>query len=81
MGSFFAAAIRAGERAPSETIERYAFLRVHRARTPVHGARKAEFFIEFDTALVLRGENDALWAFVRWAQHALSSNFEYLKEK
>ena len=43
-GSFFAAAFSAGERAPSETIERYAFLRVHRARTPVHGARKAKFF-------------------------------------
>ena len=43
-GSFFAAAFSAGERAPSETIERYAFLRVHRARTPVHGARKSLIF-------------------------------------
>ena len=43
-GLFFAAAFSAGERAPSETIERYAFLRVRRARTRVLRARKALIF-------------------------------------
>ena len=41
---FFAAAARAGERAPSETIERYAFLRVRRACASVLGSRKSLTF-------------------------------------
>ena len=56
-GSFFAAAARVGERAPSETIERYAFLRVRRACASVLGSRKSLIFNGFVNPLVRRGES------------------------
>ena len=43
-GSFFAAADPAGERAPFETIGRYAFFQVRRACAPVVGSRKSLLF-------------------------------------
>ena len=46
-GSFFAAADPAGERAPFETIGRYAFFHVRRACAPVVGSRKYLFLIVF----------------------------------
>jgi len=55
-GSFFAAAPPAGEWAPSETIERYAFLRMRRACAPVRGARKSWIFGGFPIPLVGVGE-------------------------
>ena len=70
-GSFFAAAIRAGERAPSETIERYAFLRVRRACVSVVRSRKALIFDGFVNLLVSMGENEAFGAFARWSRCAV----------
>ena len=58
-GSFFAAADPAGERAPFETIGRYAFFHVRRACAPVVGSRKSLLFNGFSCALVSRGENEA----------------------
>ena len=60
-GSFFAAAVTAGERSPSETIGRYAFLRVRRACALVVGSRKSLFFDSFSYALVSMVENEAFW--------------------
>ena len=60
-GSFFAAAARAGERAPSETIERYAFPRVRRACASVLGSRKSLILNGFSYALVSMGGNDVFW--------------------
>ena len=71
-GSFFAAAARAGERAPSETIERYAFLRVRRAYASVLGRRKALIFGGFVNLLASMGENDAFWGLARAGLGALS---------
>ena len=58
-GSFFAAADPAGERAPFETIGRYAFLPVRRACAPVVESRKSLIFHGFVHLLVNRAENDA----------------------
>ena len=58
-GSFFAAADTAGERAPFETIGRYAFFQVRRACALVVESRKSLIFNGFSCALVSRGENDA----------------------
>ena len=71
-GSFFAAAIRVGEGAPSETIERYAFPRVRRACAYDVGSRKALIWGGFSHALVSRGENDAFWGSSRAVLGALS---------
>ena len=68
---FFAAAFSAGERAPSETIERYAFLRVRRAYALVVGSRKSLLFNGFSCALVSRGENEAFGACARWSRCAV----------
>ncbi len=58
-GSFFTAADPAGERAPFETIGRYAFLPVRRACAPVVESRKSLIFHGFVHLLVSRGENEA----------------------
>ena len=58
-GSFFAAAAPAGERGPSETIGRYAFIHVRRACAPVVGSRKSLIFNGFSCARVSRRENEA----------------------
>ena len=58
-GSFFAAADTAGERAPFETIGRYAFFQVRRACAPMVGSRKSLFLNGFSHALVRMGENEA----------------------
>ena len=74
-GSFFAAAIRVGERSPSETIERYAFLRVRRACASVLRSRKALIFNGFSHALVSMGENEAFGGSSRAGLGALSFDF------
>ena len=58
-GSFFAAADPAGERAPFETIGRYAFLPVRRACAPMLRSRKSLLCNGFVHLLVSRGENEA----------------------
>ena len=58
-GSFFAAADPAGERAPFETIGRYAFFQVRRACAPVVESRKSLIFNGFVHLLVSRVENEA----------------------
>ena len=79
---FFAAAFSAGERAPFRKCGRGCVVegapRVH-AGAP--GSKIKDFFIDFANALLLRGETDAFWAFVRRAQDSLLSKFECLKEK
>ena len=64
-GSFFAAADPAGERAPFETIGRYAFFPVRRACAPVVGSRKSLHFNGFSYALVSMGENEAFGGLAR----------------
>ena len=66
-GSFFAAADTAGERAPFETIGRYAFFQVRRACAPMLRSRKSLICNGFVHLLVSRGENEAFWAFARWS--------------
>ena len=51
-----------GEGSPSETIERYAFLRVRRACASVLRSRKSLIFHGFSYALVSMGENEAFWS-------------------
>ena len=70
-GSFFAAAIRVGEGAPSETIERYAFLRVRRACASVLRSRTSLIFNGFSYALVSMRENEAFGACARWSRCAV----------
>ena len=65
-GYFFAAAVTAGERSPSETIERYAFLQVRRAYALVVGSRKSLRFGCFSYGVVSMGENVAFWTFARF---------------
>ena len=80
-GSFFTAADPAGERAPFETIGRYAFFHVRRACAPVVESRKSLIFNGFVHLLVSRGENDAFWAFARWSLPLMQAkrNFRSLK--
>ena len=69
-GSFFAAAVTAGERSLSETMQRYAFPRVRRACALVLRSRKSLLFNGFSYALVSMGENEAFGVFARWSRCA-----------
>ena len=64
--------MRVGERAPSETIERYAFPRVRRACAYDVGSRKAMIWGGFLHALVSMGENEAFVGSSRAGLGALS---------
>ena len=62
---FFAVAVTAGGRAPLQTNERYALLRVRRVGALGLGARKALLFGGFPIPLENMEENDAFCAFAQ----------------
>ena len=80
-GSFFAAADPAGERAPFETIGRYAFFQVRRAYAPVVGGRKSLICNGFVHLLVSRGENEAFGGLRTMAppSHVSETYFSFLE--